>query len=94
MCHKGTFLLEYLKLNHSFDRKLSTYLLKSIIFSPNVSSENPMNNPSDPPMSPKREENGYKIDSSFTVRLMLEYAILRPELFVLSRKLLIKSFNI
>ena len=53
-----------------------------------------MNSPSDPPMSPKREENGYKIDSSFTVRLMLENAIVRPELFVLSSILLIKSFNI
>ena len=65
-----------------------------MIVSPNVSNENPMNSPSDPPMSPKREENGYKIDSSFTVRLMLEYEITRPELFVFSRKLLYKSFNV
>ena len=44
-------------------------------------------------MSPKREENGYKIDSSFTVRLMLEYPIRRPELLVLSSTLIFKSFK-
>ena len=67
--------------------KAKKYLLESIIVNPNVSNENPTNRPSDPPISPNREENGYKGDSSFTVRLVLEYPSNRPVVLLFSSPL-------
>ena len=89
--HKLLCLLN--NLNHSFERKPKTFLLKSIIVSPKVSNENPTNSPSDPPISPNREENGYKGESSFTVRLVVEYPRSRPVLLLFSISLIVKSLK-
>ena len=89
---KRLFKLFSTPLFQSLERKLIKYLLKSNIDSPKVSNEKPTKSPRDPPMSPKREENGYKIDSFFLVTLMLEYPKRSPGLRVFSSALIIRSF--
>ena len=57
------------------------FLPTSMIVSPKARSENPRKSPSEPPMSPKREDDGYSSDSSSTWRSMSENPNVKPEVF-------------